>query len=291
MTLPPGRHAVVSVHDLEAGTSTVVLRTEQHVEAPSWSPDGRWLVLNADGALFRLPADGSGPLEPVELRGTPPINNDHVVAPDGGTVYVTGRDGHLYAAPFDGGVARRLTTAPAHGRLFKHYLHGVSADGRTLSLVGGGHDETGTWVTNLFTMSLDDGELRQLTDDPFADDGAELGPDGALWFNSDRAGHAQVFRMAADGTVEQVTDDERVNWFPHPSPDGRWVQYLSYPPGTQGHPPDRDVLLRLLPADARAADGARARDLVALRGGQGTSNVNGWAPDSRRFAYVAYPAG
>ena len=30
--------------------------------------------------------------------------------------------------------------------------------------------------------------------------------------------------------------------------------------------------------------------LVHLLGGQGTINVNGWAPDSEWFAYVAYPA-
>jgi hypothetical protein len=26
-----------------------------------------------------------------------------------------------------------------------------------------------------------------------------------------------------------------------------------------------------------------------LQGGQGTINVNSWAPDSDRFAYVSYP--
>ena len=60
------------------------------------------------------------------------------------------------------------------------------------------------------------------------------------------------------------------------------VVYLSYPPGTTGHPPDKDVILRLA-----ALDGSAQRDLVALFGGQGTINVNSWAPDSRRFAYVA----
>jgi hypothetical protein len=40
-----------------------------------------------------------------------------------------------------------------------------------------------------------------------------------------------------------------------------------------------------------APDGSDERDLVAFFGGQGTINVNSWAPDSRRFAYVAYPLG
>ena len=91
--------------------------------------------------------------------------------------------------------------------------------------------------------------------------------------------------MRPDGSgVEQLTYDERVNWFPHLSPDGRRMAYVSFPPGTLGHPADRDVILRLC-----APDGTGIRDLVRLHGGQGTMNVNSWAPDSRRLAYVDYP--
>src|SRR5439155_25294388 len=44
--------------------------------------------------------------------------------------------------------------------------------------------------------------------------------------------------------VEQLTHDERVNWFPHVSPNGKWIVYVSYPAGTVKHPPDKDVILR-----------------------------------------------
>ena len=91
--------------------------------------------------------------------------------------------------------------------------------------------------------------------------------------------------MRPDGTgIEQLTFDERVNWFPHLSPDGTKVVYLSFPPGTTGHPANKDVILRTM-----SPDGADHRDVVAFFGGQGTINVNSWAPDSKRFAYVAYP--
>src|SRR5699024_12732704 len=93
--------------------------------------------------------------------------------------------------------------------------------------------------------------------------------------------------MRPDGSgIEQLTHDERVNWFPHPSPDGTRLAYVSFPAGTQGHPADLDVLLRLC-----APDGLDVRDLVSVHGGQGTMNVNSWTPDSRRLAYVDYPVG
>ena len=85
---------------------------------------------------------------------------------------------------------------------------------------------------------------------------------------------------------EQITFDDRVNWFPHPSPDGRSVLYLSYPAGTLGHPANLDIELRLIDL----ATGS-VRNLAALFGGQGTINVPCWSPDSRRVAYVDYPLG
>ena len=64
----------------------------------------------------------------------------------------------------------------------------------------------------------------------------------------------------------------------------RRLVYLSYPQGTLGHPPDLSVILRL-------TEDGNTRDLLTLPGGQGTINVASWAPDSRRFAFVAYPFG
>jgi len=206
-----------------------------------------------------------------------------VVSPDGRTVYVSASDGHLYAVPMEGGAGRRVTNDRGQG--FHHYLHGVSPDGTTLAYIGL------EWVgerriTNVWTIPSAGGADVQVTDDEFADDGSEYGPDGEwIYFNSERAGHAQLFRIrVADGHAEQLTDDERVNWFPHPAPDGSAIAYVSFPPGTEGHPADiDDVRLRLLTRDGEV------RELTSLFGGQGTMNVPSWSPDSASFAYVTYP--
>ncbi|WP_344300265.1 hypothetical protein [Sinomonas flava] len=54
-----------------------------------------------------------------------------------------------------------------------------------------------------------------------------------------------------------------------------------------GHP--ADVLVHVVLADP--ADWAAERRRIEVFGGQGTMNVNSWAPDSSRFAYVGYPIG
>lgn len=92
--------------------------------------------------------------------------------------------------------------------------------------------------------------------------------------------------MRSDGSErEQLTSDAYSNWFPHPSPDGRWVVFLTYIENQgEGHPFGQDVKLRLL--DLR--DGS-AHDLTStFLGGQGTINVPSWSPDSRRVAFVRY---
>jgi TolB protein len=64
--------------------------------------------------------------------------------------------------------------------------------------------------------------------------------------------------------------------------------WLSFDKGTKGHPANQQVRLKLAPAKGGHPDVRRARTLKRLFGGQGTINVNSWAPDSRRFAYVRY---
>src|SRR5215207_8130348 len=288
-TLRPGQRAELYVIEVGSGERRLVHSSAELLfEAPNWSPDGDWLVINGDGRLFRLPVARGTNLEEIDLGGIPAINNDHLLSPDGLTVYLSADDGHLYAVPLAGGAPRRVSNDRGPG--FHHYLHGISPDGTTLAYIGLEGLPDGRRITNVWTIPAAGGEDTQVTDDEYADDGSEYSADGKwIYFNSERAstapGHAQLFRISG-GTLEQLTHDERVNWFPHQAPDGSAVAYVSFPPGTLGHPADvDDVRLRLLNADGRI------RELVTLFGGQGTMNVPSWSPDSTRFAYVAYPLG
>ena len=94
----------------------------------------------------------------------------------------------------------------------------------------------------------------------------------------------QVWRMRADGSAqEQVTNDEFQNWFPHPSPDGKWLVFLSYAGDVKGHPENKDVTLRVMPLA-----GGKIEVLARLFGGQGTINVPSWSPNSQQVAFVSY---
>jgi TolB protein len=283
-SLLPGQIAELTVSTLDGSGRQVIFTASEIIEAPNWTPDGRALIFNAGGELWRIPADGSAGPEKLDTGPLRDLNNDHCLSPDGQTLYVSSDDGHLYALPIGGGTPRRLSNDQP-GR-FKHYLHGVSPDGTTLAYVGVQSEGQRTW--NIFTIPASGGPDTQLTDTALPCDGCEYSPDGEwLWFNAEfnSPGHAQIFRMRPDGSnVTQVTYDDRVNWFPHFTPDGQTIVYLSYPPGTEGHPADKDVILRTI-----RPEGGATRDVARFNGGQGTINVNSCAPDNQRFAYVAYP--
>jgi Tol biopolymer transport system component len=94
----------------------------------------------------------------------------------------------------------------------------------------------------------------------------------------------QIWRMRPDGSEqEQITSDELNNWFPHISPDGKWMVILSYDKGVTGHPENKDVTLRLM-----SLGNKKISVLAKLFGGQGTINVPSWSPDSKQLAFVSY---
>ena len=95
----------------------------------------------------------------------------------------------------------------------------------------------------------------------------------------------QIWRMRADGSgQEQLTFDQWNDWFPHISPDGKNVIFLSYPPEVEAesHPHYKHVMLRTM-----APGGGNPRVEAWLYGGQGTINVPSWSPDSKRAAFVS----
>lgn len=300
-TLLPGQRSVIHVAARDGAATREIFATDALVlEAPSWNHVADELIVNGNGRLWRIAPDGTGGLRPVDTPGLPPLNNDHIMAPTGNRMYVSANDGHIYEVSLTDGAFRRVTdsTTGEDGSFFMHFLHGVSPDDTTLAFVGlrfprdaQGRIVMAPGVADLYTVPTAGGPCVRLPDGAGNSDGPEYSPDGEwLAFNTESfstvAGHAQLARMRPSGEdVERLTFDDRVNWFPHFAPDGAVATYLSFPPGTEGHPPNLRVEIRMVNTD----DWQHPVKTIALFGGQGTMNVNSWSADSTRFAYVSYP--
>lgn len=258
-----------------------MLETDRRIEAPNWSPCGSYLLVNGDGRLFRVPL-AQPELQAIDLRGLERLNNDHGISPDGSRLVISahhrGMGSEIYMVLAAGGAPRRISPgAPS-------WWHGWSPDGKTVVYVAARGESR---VTDIYTMPADGGAETRLTHGEGHHDGPDYSADGTqIYYNCDRDGHAQIWVMAADGAAQRkLFADDFVNWFPHPSPCGRHLIWLAYPPGTTGHPAD-------LPVAIWRADpnGSKPRRLLSFVGGQGTMNVPNWAPDGGAFAFVQYAA-
>jgi TolB protein len=280
---PPTLYSTLETVAVKSAERQVAYIAPEHFEAPNWSRDGSFLIFNRDGHILRMPVTGGKP-EIINTGFADRCNNDHGISPDATLLAISdqSQEEHrslVYTVPIGGGTPRRITkNSPS-------YWHGWSPDGKTLAFVGQRNVGQGSDDFDIYTIPVEGGEETRLTTAKGLDDGPEYSPDGTfIYFNSERNGTMQIWRMRNDGSQqEQVTFDEFNNWFPHISPDGKWMVLLSFEKGVTGHPPNKDVSLRLMSLDDK-----KITVLAKLFGGQGTINVPSWSPDSKQLAFVSY---
>jgi Tol biopolymer transport system component len=283
----------VFIFDLRDGTSHLVYTADSIWEAPNWSPDGKYLILNSGGAIYKfvLRQDGTAEPQKLSIPAEYDCNNDKGVSPDGtklafSATVAPNEDSQVFLANADGSNIRRMTVdSPS-------YFHGWSPDGNTLAFVA---QRNGSGQFDIYSMPASGGPEKRLTVNIHHDDGPDYSPDGKwIYINSNRSGKESIWQFPADGAgpddkkATMVVSDRLEDWFPHISPDGRKMVYIVYPAGTPTHDPRTVNISFKLVTIHHDKVSDKQKTLVKAIGGQGSMNVNSWAPDSTRFAYVTY---
>jgi TolB protein len=274
--------------DVFTGLRKVVYESPVRFEAPNWMPDGKRLLFNSLGSIWTIPVDGSE--KPTQLNtGTANRNNnDHVISFNGKMLGISshrtglfGGGSTIYVLPLTGGEPKLVTEKTPS------YLHGWAANNKEVYFVAR-RDTNANSLYHVFKADIETGVETQLTHNTFGHvDGPEGSPDGKwVYFNGSMTGTMQLWRMKPDGSgKEQLTFDQYNNWFPHISPDGKWIAYISFPDDIDptAHPACKAVSLKLMPIN-----GGFPKTIAYLYGGQGTINTPSWSPDSRHISFVSY---
>jgi hypothetical protein len=262
---------------IESKDRKAIYTAAHFIEGAFWAGDGEHIFFSNKGLLYQLPRAGGVP-GVYDTGGLRNLGSANGFSPDrkqlAASNYVGEHKSLIYVVPARGGEPRLLTPNASS------WWHGWSADGATILFAGVRNDNL-----DVYSIPALGGSETRLTTQPGIDDGPEFTPDGKyIYFNSDRSGSSQIWRMKPDGSSqEQITFDAYNNWFPHVSPDGKWIAFLSFEKDVKGHPANQDVMLRLLPTAGGDID-----VLAKLMGGQGTFDVNSWAPDSKNLAFISF---
>ena len=274
----------MEIMDVFTGDRKVIHESTGRFEAPNYMPDGKKLLFNEKGSLYTIPIEGGTP-EKINTGSADKINNDHGISFDGKMLAISnsragkpGGGSTVYVLPLSGGEPKLLTEETPS------YWHGWAPNGKDVAIVG---QRNGSNIYNIYKVSTSTGAEVALTKNITGHvDGPEYSPDGKyIYYNANPTGTMQIWRMKPDGSErEHLTFDEYHNWFPHISPDGKWIVYISFPPDIEpnGHPSYQKVTLNLMPVA-----GGAPRVIAYLYGGQGTINVNSWSPDNKHIAFVS----
>ncbi|MEL6142800.1 MAG: transporter, partial [Bacteroidota bacterium] len=238
----------LEVFELATQERKIIYSEEGHFEAPNWSPDGQYFIINSEGHLYKVSLGGQSK-ELIDTDFADRCNNDHGISPDGKLLVISHNDPTVPHPELQGYQTSRIYTLPISGGqpkvitpLTPSYWHGWSPDGKELAYVGFRDGEY-----DIYIIPANGGEETKLTNASGLQDGPDYSPDGKhIYYNSFQTGSMEIWRMRVDGSSpEQLTNDDYSNWFPHPSPDGKGFVFLSYLEDQgEAHPAMKEVELR-----------------------------------------------
>jgi len=206
---PSGSQIFVRWMDAEGATSQVT-RLENGPSEVRWSPDGAWLAFTsrvderAEFAGIDLPDRPRG----ARWTGEPKVVERAAYRRDRQGYVDTGWT-HVFVVPAEGGTARQLTDGS-----WNHSGVAWSPDGTELYFTANrreDHERPEAWQeSDIYAVTLADGQIRRLTGRAGPDGGPVPSPDGSLIAYTGQDQHDDTYRnrqilvMGRDGSDPRV---------------------------------------------------------------------------------------
>ena len=222
--VPKNLESELVLLNINTGKEKVILREKRHFEAPNWSRDGKFLIINSNGKLEKISVSGKK-LRVIDTGFADNCNNDHGLTFDGKWLIIShnysrvsspGGNSRIFILPASGGVPRLITEN------YPSYWHGVSPDNQWVTYCAMKREmgcvQGASWRRNQADRRRRVGRR------------SEYSYDGQwIYFNSHRGGRMHIYRMRPDGSEQtRLTFDDPDNWFPtlHPTIKARRISRI-----------------------------------------------------------------
>jgi WD40-like Beta Propeller Repeat len=186
----------------------------------------------------------------------------------------------------------QIATAPGGPRRLYSTLETITISSTDRRAIWTGPEllQGSTWANeNSFLVSAGARQYRIGSDGskveaggPALDSGKGPAQGGAAYVQLAKNGSMQIWRRAGD-EQEQITSDEFSSAYPHLSPDGQRLVFLSYPKSSGGTEQNQEVMLRLLNLSDR-----KITVLAKFLGGPGSLSAPPWSANGRQLTFVSY---
>ncbi len=206
-----GRGAQIHVRWMDTGQTALLTNVRNGPGSLTWSPDGKSIaftmfVENSSPPLAQPPSapEGADWAPPVRVIEIMPYRS-------GGGYFETGND-HIFVLSDEGGTARQISSGDYdHGGQLSWTQDGNNILFAATRKEDAEHDPV---EADIWSVSVADGEMTQMTDRDGPDFGAVISPDGSkvayLGFDDKKMGYhnTNVYVMNADGSnVLNLTED------------------------------------------------------------------------------------
>jgi Tol biopolymer transport system component/tRNA A-37 threonylcarbamoyl transferase component Bud32 len=196
------------VRDMSSLDPTIIEAATLAWATPSWSPDGRYIVMTAGTAAVGPNDPGmGGPVRRLDPAGGPATTlaewGRYPIWGSDGTIVYGGKDGRIYRVASDGGPSTPITELDAGAGEAAHLPSTFLPDGRRFIFMSQNHDSE---KSTMFVASIDGGPRSPLQS-PVS---RVLYAGGWLWFIKDNTLMAQRMDPAAarlSGGAQSVASD------------------------------------------------------------------------------------
>ncbi|MEY3921797.1 MAG: hypothetical protein RL634_1558, partial [Bacteroidota bacterium] len=150
----------LEIIDAFTGERNIIYEATHRFEAPNWMPDGKKLLFNDGGLLYKIPISG-GALEKLNTDQVNKNNNDHGISFDGKMLAISSsrveqklNSSAVWVLPIEGGTPKLITKETPS------YWHGWAPGNKEVVVVA---QRNGSKVYNIYKVDIETGKEEDLT--------------------------------------------------------------------------------------------------------------------------------